>query len=236
MHRDRTPGYLTKISPHHPPGGSGRLRLGSSFALFGVLALSLLLLPTASRLQQGHILYVNHNDPTCQGHAPCYQTVQAAMTAAVAGDTIRIQAGTYQEQVNINGKNNIAGATEADRITLEADPAGPVGSVILAGAVSQCTNGYAIRKGGRKGGRWGRKGGRCIRTISVVRFPSPCPANRAWMPRRPSTTSWCGGSSGAPSSGMTGTGPTSSRASRPSPRRGRLRSTPGPSCPTMSTC
>jgi len=145
MHRDRTPGYLTKISPHHPPGGRGRLRLGSMFALFSVLALSLLLLPTASRQQQGPILYVNNTDPTCQGHAPCYGTIQAAVDAAQAGDTIRIQPGTYQEQVNISGKNNVTGATEADRILIEADPAAFVGSVILQGAVSQCTNGYAIR-------------------------------------------------------------------------------------------
>jgi hypothetical protein len=65
--------------------------------------------------------------------------------AAQAGATIRVQAGTYQEQVNISGKNNVAGAAEADRILIEADPAAPVGSVVLQGAVSQCTNGYAIR-------------------------------------------------------------------------------------------
>jgi NADH:ubiquinone oxidoreductase subunit F (NADH-binding) len=65
--------------------------------------------------------------------------------AAQAGATIHIQAGTYQEQVNISGKNNVTGATEADRILLEADPAALVGSVILQGTVSQCTNGYAIR-------------------------------------------------------------------------------------------
>ena len=52
--------------------------------------------------------------------------------------------------------------------------------------------------------------GRCIRTISVVRSPSPCPANRASTPRMSSTTSWCGAWSGAPSSGMTRTGRTSS--------------------------
>jgi hypothetical protein len=111
--------------------------------LLPVLALTLL--PTASLQQQAHILYVNNTDPTCQGQSPCYATIQAAVDAAQAGDTIRIQAGTYQEQVNISGKNNTTSASEADRIILEADPAAPVGSVILQGAVSQCTNGYAIR-------------------------------------------------------------------------------------------
>jgi len=110
-----------------------------------LLVILFLLVPTVSLQQQSHILYVNTVDPTCQGQSPCYSSIQAAVDAAQAGDTIRIQAGTYQEQVNISGKNNVATATEADRIILEADPAAPVGSVILTGAVSQCTNGYAIR-------------------------------------------------------------------------------------------
>ncbi len=105
----------------------------------------LLPVPLASLQQQSRILYVNNADPTCQGQSPCYSTIQAAVDAGIAGDTIRIQAGTYQEQVNISGKNNVTEASEADRITLEADPVAPVGSVILTGVVSQCTNGYAIR-------------------------------------------------------------------------------------------
>jgi RHS repeat-associated protein len=112
--------------------------------LFSLL-LPLLLFSTATFAQAATLLYVNPTDPTCQGHAPCYQTIQAAVDAVLAGDTIRIQAGTYQEQVNISGKNNVPGASEADRILLEADPAAPVGSVVLTGAVTQCTNGYAIR-------------------------------------------------------------------------------------------
>ncbi len=110
-----------------------------------VLVLTLLILPTTSLQQQGRILFVNRTDPTCQGQAPCYGTIEAAVDAAAAGDTIRIQPGTYPEQVSISGKNNTAGASEADRIVIEADPLAPVGSVILAGSVSQCTNGYAIR-------------------------------------------------------------------------------------------
>ena len=103
-----------------------------------LLVLPLFVASTATVSQAATILYVNTTDPTCQGHSPCYSTMQAAVDAAQAGDTIRIQAGTYQEQVNISGKNNVRGATEAD-------PSAPVGSVILQGAVSQCTNGYAIR-------------------------------------------------------------------------------------------
>jgi RHS repeat-associated protein len=111
-----------------------------------LLSLTLLLLvPTASLQQQEPILYVNGADQSCGGHSPCYSTIQAAVDAAQAGDTIRIQAGNHGEQVNISGKNNVATATEADRIIIEADPSAAVGSVILTGAVAQCTNGYAIR-------------------------------------------------------------------------------------------
>jgi parallel beta-helix repeat protein len=88
---------------------------------------------------------VNRTDATCAGRTPCYATIQAAVNAAQAGDTVRIQAGTYVEQVSISGKNNTSGATEASRILIQADPAGPVGSVILQGAITQCTNGHAIR-------------------------------------------------------------------------------------------
>jgi len=145
MHRDRTPEYWTNHPAPSSTSRPGRLRLGSTCALLGVLALTLLLLPTTSHQQQGGILYVSNTDPTCGGHSPCYVTVQAAVDAAQAVSTIRIQAGTYQEQVNISGKNNTTSATEADRILIEADPAAPVGSVVLQGTVSQCTNGYAIR-------------------------------------------------------------------------------------------
>ncbi len=89
--------------------------------------------------------YVSQADPTCGGQSPCYGTIQAAVTAAQAGDTVQIQVGTYVEQVQITGKNNTPSATEADRIIIQADPAAVVVSVILQGAVSQCTQGYALR-------------------------------------------------------------------------------------------
>jgi hypothetical protein len=62
----------------------------------------------------------------------------------VHGDTIQIQAGTYTEQVLISGKNNTSTASEPDRIVIQADPAALVGSVVLHGAVTECTNGHAI--------------------------------------------------------------------------------------------
>jgi len=145
MRTDRSPEQLPDAPvTHSPVQREGWIR-GRRYIVFALLVLILCVASTATFAQAATILYVNNADPTCQGHAPCYSTIQAAVTAAQAADTIRIQAGTYQEQVNISGKNNVAGATEADRILIETDPAAPVGSVVLQGAVSQCTNGYAIR-------------------------------------------------------------------------------------------
>lgn len=95
--------------------------------------------------QPGQTLYVNNTDPTCGGLSPCYGTIQGAVDAAGSGDRIVIQPGTYVEQVRIQKKNNFAEATEADRIIIEADPAAPAGSVVLDGAVDQCTQGFAIK-------------------------------------------------------------------------------------------
>jgi len=122
-----------------------RIRLGVLLGAFLAIALpAVLLLPGSSSQQSGQIRYVNNTDPSCGGHSPCYTTIQAAVNAAIAGDTILIQAGTYQEQVSISGKNNTA-TTEASRIIIEADPQGTVGSVVLKGSVAGCTNGHAVR-------------------------------------------------------------------------------------------
>ncbi|PYM17815.1 MAG: hypothetical protein DMD78_29125 [Candidatus Rokuibacteriota bacterium] len=104
----------------------------------------LLAVPSASR-SQGRVLYVNAADSTCQGQSPCYPTIQAAVTAAQSGDRVVIQAGSYVEQVAITGKNNSIGAVEADRIVIEADPAAALGSVVLHGSMTQCTNSFAVR-------------------------------------------------------------------------------------------
>ncbi|MBI3304242.1 MAG: right-handed parallel beta-helix repeat-containing protein [Deltaproteobacteria bacterium] len=66
------------------------------------------------------------------------------MNAALSGDSIRIQAGLYTKQVLISRKNNTAGATEADRILIEADPAAAPGSVMLKGPSTPCPLGDVV--------------------------------------------------------------------------------------------
>jgi hypothetical protein len=123
-----------------------RARKAVGFFAFCVLAL-LVAQPLSPAVLP--IRYVNHADATCQGQAPaspCYSTIQAAIGAIQAGGTIRIQAGTYDEALHLTNKNAAPTATEADRIIIEADPAAPLGSVILSNsnAVS-CSAGDAIR-------------------------------------------------------------------------------------------
>ena len=108
--------------------------------------LGLLVLSNSVTAQQPTILYVNRTDPTCGGHSPCFTTIQAAINAAGPGNLIHIQAGTYTEQLAITDKNNFSGATEVDRIVIEADPAAAPGSVVLTGSPGpQCTDKFAIR-------------------------------------------------------------------------------------------
>jgi parallel beta-helix repeat protein len=90
-------------------------------------------------------LYVNGSDATCAGQTPCFSTIQAAIDAVTQKDTIRIQPGTYVEQLEIADLNNSGTETATDRITIEADPQATPGSVVLQGAVTGCTTGWAVR-------------------------------------------------------------------------------------------
>ena len=107
--------------------------------------LSLALFHPVSAQQLGRVLYVNKTDNTCNGRSPCHPKIQAAIDVSAPGDTIRIQAGTYPEQLNIQ-KNDFASAEEASRIIIEADPESAPGAVVLTGSAgTQCTNKFAIR-------------------------------------------------------------------------------------------
>ncbi len=73
--------------------------------------LSLALFHPVSAQQLGRVLYVNKTDKPATVRSPCYPTIQAAIDVSASGDTIRIQAGTYPEQLNIQ-KNDFASAGE----------------------------------------------------------------------------------------------------------------------------
>ncbi len=118
-----------------------RKMLGVLFQIF----LGFALVSALSAQQTGRVLYVSNHDNSCNGQTPCYNSIQGAVNAAQARDTIQIQAGTYSEQLTIS-KNDFVGATEADRIIIEADPASSPDSVRVTGSAGpQCTDKFAIR-------------------------------------------------------------------------------------------
>ncbi|HZR79606.1 MAG TPA: FG-GAP-like repeat-containing protein [Candidatus Binatia bacterium] len=80
----------------------------------------------------------------CGGRTPCFATIQSAIDAVRARETVRILAGDYVEQLRVRSKNASAFAGEDDRIVIEADPDAPVGSVVLRGARARCEGGYAV--------------------------------------------------------------------------------------------
>lgn len=110
----------------------------------GLLGSLLITVAVITASEAGTVRYVNRAEAGCGGQSPCYGSIQDAITAAQPGDTVRIQAGTYVEQVAVVAKN--AGATApSGRIVIETDPTAPVGSVVLHGAVGRCEHGHAIR-------------------------------------------------------------------------------------------
>lgn len=109
------------------------------------LSLCLVLLVQSLFSQAAGTIHYVSVIPGCAGQTPCYSTIQAAVNAAQAGDTVRIQAGTYNEAVLVQRKNNTTTATEADRIVIEADPATPLGSVVLGTTGLICTAGTSLQ-------------------------------------------------------------------------------------------
>lgn len=87
-------------------------------------------------LGSGILRYINATDPTCQGLSPCYQRIQAALDVAQPGDTIRVQAGEYDEALLIKQKQDLV---------LEADPTLPEGSVMLDSISQRYGRGDVIR-------------------------------------------------------------------------------------------
>jgi len=118
-----------------------RQERGAIFFVFLLVFLSSI----AANAQAQTILHVNRTDSTCGGQSPCFSTIQAALSSAGPNSVIRIQAGTYPDQLSIVRKNNFPGASEVDRIIIEADPTTQPGQVVLTGAPGACTGNYAIR-------------------------------------------------------------------------------------------
>jgi pectin methylesterase-like acyl-CoA thioesterase len=72
-------------------------------------AIAVALLTIGAGAAQGAARYVN-SDGVCGGNSPCYTTIQAAIDAAIAGDTIEVADGFYDESVDVNKTLTLHGA------------------------------------------------------------------------------------------------------------------------------
>lgn len=104
-------------------------------AVFGLLATGTVCAQTTH--------YVNP-DGICGGNTPCYATIQAAINAASPGDTVYVQAGTYNEHVTIDKSLTLQGE---DRDTTIIDGGGS-GTVVYLSYVSNVEiSGFTISNG-----------------------------------------------------------------------------------------
>ncbi len=92
-------------------------------------------LPTLRIYNSGSVV-LEYNKPKALGVGPGgYQTIQAAINAASAGDTIQLAAGTYPEQLNITKGLSIIGEGW-DKVTIDATTASAHGITVSSGDVT----------------------------------------------------------------------------------------------------
>src|SRR5262245_26149855 len=72
---------------------------------------------------------------TIDGSPTVYNTIQAAINAAVAGNTVRVGAGTYAENVQVNKSISVVGATGV-ATDVVVHPASGVGITVSANGVT----------------------------------------------------------------------------------------------------
>ena len=89
----------------------------------------LLTASVASSVEAGVVRHVNRTDAGCGGHSPCYTSIQAAVNAAQAGETVQIHAGSYVEQQLLT----LDGEVDADRLAAAATRLLPLYPNLAAG-------------------------------------------------------------------------------------------------------
>ena len=90
--------------------------------------------------------------PTTRNVPSAYATIQAAVDAAVAGDTVLVEPGIYPESVNLRGKSIIVRSAVPGGATIAA-PQGARSVVASSGEPASCrVIGFRITRGSKWGG------------------------------------------------------------------------------------
>ena len=138
-------------------------RLRSRISLISMIMIAAVVAVSNASSAMAADLYVDDNDVTCSGNAPCFSTIQAAINAANPGDTINVFAGTYAEQIEITKQLTLLGpnaninpntgarVAEAVIIPTSSDPLNPsfAGPIIVSfgdnGTTFVGTNGITFK-------------------------------------------------------------------------------------------
>lgn len=99
----------------------------------------------AGAVQAQVIRYVNP-DGTCGGSFPCYTTIQAAVNAASAGDTIIVAAATYNEKVIVCKSLTLKGANAGKSAGTDPETRGAE-SLVTGGIAICCGANYVVVNG-----------------------------------------------------------------------------------------
>jgi hypothetical protein len=92
-------------------------------------------------------LYVDDDDPTCGGQAPCFEAVQDAVDAAIGSTMVTVLPGVYVENIRIEGKQIVL--VSASGVSVTVLDGGGNGSVIYIGEGANVTiEGFTIRNAG----------------------------------------------------------------------------------------
>src|SRR5262245_52461166 len=96
-----------------------------------------------------------------------YPTIQAAINAAVNGDTVQVSPGTYVENLNFLGKAILVKGNQGPQVTIvDGNQAGPVVTFATSEGPQSTLNGFTLRNGKSTGNGGGIRINRASPTIT----------------------------------------------------------------------
>lgn len=98
------------------------LKCSLSLAFVGFLAFTLETVNLYPALSGSNTLWVDDDNPTCDGFSPCYRTIQEAVAQAQEGDTIRVRPGIYYGPIVIAKSLTLQGESREKVIIYNSEP------------------------------------------------------------------------------------------------------------------